>query len=351
MNKKPVFNVGYIISADKSPKKGSNLLLYYIEDIQPKEGYMIFSQMCNCGYRMGRENEDYSKWNGCVFEDIDYKKYIENHKDFIDPIEIYERIYEYLYNNYRDILYYSELSKSKKGFHFIFYFDVAPTKNNRLMCKALSNFMIHRSFEECGYKEIIEYPEVYDDCSDSFFQACFLTKNNYHINEESTGLNGDKYIINDYFKVKEIYENLTKKQYKRVNSTTNTNEKDKKWSIEFEIYDGINYNIEYMNHHERWRLYDSLSGLCGNDSERLKEEWDRCARQLKEGNGHDTGFYLNEPYKNHWDEKRNPNNYIDTDLLQLFGYKINFKNNINIDKDGYNFKQKNYSKRKERIYL
>lgn len=342
---KPAFNFTFVHDSTSLPRNGTQVMLMYLEDIKEREGSMMFLQMCDAGYRMGHENEDYKHWNQCIFEDIDYKDYIELHKDsYIEPLAIYERLWNWLYNNYKDIIYYGELSKSKKGFHFIFFFNVQRTKNNRLMCKSLTNFIIHKAFEECGYKDIIEANGVYDNCTNSFYQPCFLTKNNYKMNNECTGKGSDKIILENYYSIKNIYEKLDKKKY--VKKESNNQNKDK-WLIEYEESEDIIYKGKYLNHHERWNLFDYLSGLCGNDEDKLYEEWVNCARQLPEGNGHDTNFYINEPYKNHWDKKRDSNNYIDAELLKQFGYNIKFINKNYEDKTN----KKTNKIRKERIYL
>lgn len=341
---KPLFNFSYVENTEKLPKNNTQLMLMYIEDIIKKEGMMMFSQMCDAGYRMGIKNEDYKYWNQCTFEDIDYKKYMAVNNGALDPETIYDALWNWIYDNYKDILYYAELSRSKKGFHFIFYFNVNRTKNNRLMCKALSIYVIHKAFEACSLKYILDTKGVYDNCTNSFYQPCFLTLNDYKINKECTGMGSGEMLNNNYFNIKSIYDKLTTKKYTKKEKSTIKNDE---WNIEFENSD-ICYNGPYLEHHERWNLFDYLSGLCGEDDDRLKEEWIKCARQLPEGNGHNTEFYIKEPYKNHWDKKRDTNNYIDKEVLRQFGYSIKFINNNN---HGNNFKEKTKKIRKERVYL
>lgn len=362
--KHPVFNFIPIEKEEYAPRGGQKMLLMKIKDMYQKENYLLFTQMCDNGYRMNRENIDYNKWNQCIFEDIDYKKYIANHNEYIEPNVIFENVYEYLHNNFKDILYYGEFSRSRKGFHFIFYFDVARNKNNRLMCKALCDFVIFKAFNELGYADIIEYNEVFDDCSDSFYQPCFMTLINYKINNECTGQNAYDLMNNNYYSVKQIYDKLVNKIIKLDKHTTKNNSSNKhsniqhndynnsKWKTEF-LFDELNkYNGEYMNHHERYYLFKSIVGLCGIENEEvIQNEWQKCAEQLVEGHQHTKTFYFNEPYINHWIEwikKYEEFCYIDKELLEKFGYNVKFINNQNNEN---NIKEKTNKTRKTKVYL
>lgn len=351
--KTPVFNFLPIEKEEWAPKNGQQVQLMYIKDMHKDGDMLLFTQMCDAGYRMGRENVDYDKWNQCVYEDIDYKKYMGDHDMFIDPKIIYENVYEYLYNNYKNIFYYGELSRSRKGFHFIFFFDVIRNKNNRLMCKSIADFIIHKTFNDLGYKGIIEYDGVFDDCSDSFYQPCFMTLIDYKINNECTGQNSIEIINENYYSVKEIYDKLSHKIIKLDKHNTNKNfESNNDWKTEF-LFDELNkYKGNYLNHHERYHLFKSIVGLCGIENEdAIQDEWEKCAEQLIEGNGHDKYFYFNEPYKNNWIDwiKRYEDFcYIDKELLEQFGYNIKFINN---QKDGNNIKEKTFKTRKTKVYL
>lgn len=344
--KAPVFNIAYASDETRLPHNGKQLFLFYIQDIKKRDNMIIYSQMCDAGYRMGRDNEDYNYWNQCVFEDIDYKVYMENHKDYIDPNIIYEQLYDWIYNNYKDVLYYAEMSRSMKGYHIVFFFDVNRIKKNRMMCKALTTFIIRKAFDELGYGDIINFPKVFDDCTDSFYQACFFTLNNYKINKECTGKISEEMITNNYYSIKEIYDKMFGKQTKRKKTNNDQHEHPNEWDIQFNVND-IRYKGEYMNHHERWYLFKSLSGLF-NNKEELEKEWEKCAAQLPEGNGHTKHFYMTEPKRNNWYQLVDKSEYVDTDLLKKFNYDIKF---IKVNKDENNVTKKAKSVRKERVYI
>ena len=80
---RPAFNFLPVPNEESCPHNGRSIQLMYIKDMKPMKDMILFTQMCDAGYRMGRMNEDYSKWNQCVYEDIDYKFYMENHKEFL----------------------------------------------------------------------------------------------------------------------------------------------------------------------------------------------------------------------------------------------------------------------------
>lgn len=358
--RQPVFNFLHITDEGSCPKMNTKIQLMYIQDMKKRDNMMMFTQMCDNGNRMCRENKDYNYWNQCVFEDIDYKRYIESHKEFIDPETLYELLYEWLYNNYRDILYYTEMSRSKRGYHIIFSFNVQRNCNNRMMCKALSNFIIHKAFNELGYRYIIEYPKVYDDCSDSFYQPCFLTLNNYKINNEWTGDNTEKYMTDNYYSIKSIYDKLFSKSVnivkKKDKNSVLDDEYNGKWNIEF-TNDNTIYNGEYLNHHERYFLYRSIVGLCGGieyideNEDIIRQEWENCAEQLPEGHGHTTYFYIREPHSDKWNDWIKHNEtycYIDEDLLKQFGYTIKYINN---KKNENTVKERTSKIKKEKVYL
>lgn len=357
----PAFNFMPIEKEEWAPKSGQQTQLMYIKDMYKKDKCLLFTQMCDCGYRMCRENVDYSKWNQCIYEDIDYKKYMANNESYTDPKILYEKLHEWLYEHYKNVYYYMELSRSKKGYHIIFYFNVMRTKQLRMICKAISDFIVKKAFKELGYEHIIEYDGVFDDCSDSFYQACFMTLNDYHLNNECDGMNSRSIVNDNYYSIESIYNKLYSKTNKLdkhkarsghsvVNNESNS-DSNSEWKTEYLFNELNKYNGGYLNHHERYYLFKSIVGLCGIENEELiKNEWENCAEQLIEGNEHNTAFYINEPYKNDWVEwikKYEDWCYVDKELLEKFGYNIKFINQNN----GDNIKEKTYKTRKAKVYL
>lgn len=304
------------------PCNGSYIYPRTIQEMpQPEAPYLNFCQMMNNGYRQGVDNLDYNFWNGCIYEDIDYKKYMTENPYAIDPETVYSHVCDFLMKNFSEILYYSELSRSRKGFHFIFFFKVPKTESNWKVCKSISTFSIRYAFIACGYKTEIEWPGVWDDCANTIYQACFIAKNNPRFYEGCTG--DCRRIIKEYNSdIEDIYNSLWSNKTKHNNEPKKEYNRDA-WIITYTRDDIIN-KVGYLNHHQRFYLFSSLSGLCGQDQEALDREWKYCADHIQEDNGHTISFYEKAPYRNDWNDKRTGKEHIDTTLLKKFGYNISF---------------------------
>lgn len=357
MTNKPVFNYITYPKEFSLPKNGTKMLLYYLDSIKmcDLKKYHSIGQTIDCGYRMGLEDCDFNYWNQCTVEDIDYKFYIENHDSVPDPIEVYDKVWNWLTNNYSNISYYSEMSKSRKGFHFIFYFNVTRTLNNWMMCKAMSIWIIKKAFKECGYEEAITYKKVWDSHSSTLYQPIFITKINCNFNNNCSG-ECKEIAMSNYYDIKQEYDCLYNKIYNKTTKSSEKNNKDEselyifnkdKWDIEIG-YDFNSNEVEYLDHTQRWQLFCSLSGLCGDDDEKLKTLWCKCAMKIPEKNGHTKEYYKKCPYINDWSRKRTGNEYIDKNLLNMFNININFK-----VKEGYEDKSEEKTNKvtKTRVYL
>ena len=70
----------------------------------------------------------------------------------------------------------------------------------------------------------------------------------------------------------------------------------------------------------------SLSKLCGEDEDKLKELWTICAKRIPEQNNHTTNYYINAPWKLDWARNRftKANEVsINHGLLKKFNIKYN----------------------------
>ena len=94
--------------------------------------------------------------------------------------------------------------------------------------------------------------------------------------------------------------------------------------------------------------YNSEYGYYYDDEDLLRNEWEKCARMLPEGNKHTTNYYINFPWKGDWARNRTGNEYVDTELLKKFGYDVKF---IKLNKDENNAIKKVNKTTKTRIYL
>lgn len=80
----------------------------------------------------------------------------------------------------------------------------------------------------------------------------------------------------------------------------------------------------YIEHSERWRLFNALSRITKDDEE-FKKEWEYCCGHILEQNGHTLQYYKDLFDNTDWKSKLTGNEYIDKELLGHFGYKIKFQ--------------------------
>lgn len=292
------------------PRGGKTMKVGNITDIKKNNAdERTRCQLFDCGFRVTNETLDFKYWNNVIYEDVDYKKYIMTHDDYIEPRYIQNVITQYLINNYRTVFMMSELSRSMTSFHFYFCFDVERNRANRERYKAICDAIIINAFVVNGFEEIIKYKDVFDDCTDSPVQMVFMTKNNLLINHSCSG--NIKFLRTDNLDIKYTYDDTIRPVVIKNNE----------YSLAVAKNDNVNEH-DYINHYDRWLLFDGLSRLY-NDAE-LYKEWCRCARMIPCANNHDTDFYINEPYKNKWDKMLEGDEYVDTNLLSSFGYDVTF---------------------------
>lgn len=328
------------------PKNGSYTKPKTLEEIQVVERpTKNFVQMMNNGFRTGVDGLDYDYWNGCIFEDIDYKKYLESFPTGIPANIVYKDICEFLIFNFSNIFYYSEMSGSEKGFHFIFFFNVKKTEKNWKMCKAISTFVIKYAFCASGYSNEIDYKGVWDDCANTIYQPCFITKKQGVIYEK---YNGDVMpIVNEHrYDIEKVFNRMFNNKYVPKESEYKREDWEIHWKREKEV-DGY---VGYYEHSARWNIFKSLSGLCGDNQELLDKEWNYVANHIEPQNGHDTYYYEKVPYRLDWNRNRTGDEYVDKDILKDFGYEIEFKY-IGDNKYENKKAKKTNGIRKEKVYL
>lgn len=284
-----------------------------------KDDLLRYILMFNSGKRELAENKNYNNWNGCVFIDIDYKKWLNSDNEYKpDPKKVFIDIWNYLETHCNNF-YYMEFSRSLKGFHIIFYIDTEyPTEERYEYLKLLANAITINAFAECGYKEIIEYPEVLDTCTDTLFQGCYLTG----IGKINDNCNPEKY--DTRYCADKMEELKNKKVKKQSNICNNSN----KQAILINKRD-IN-KVDYIPHRVRRSLFQSLSRIYSG--EELRNEWVRCAKLIPEENDHTTEYYINIPYKGDWNDKLKGDEYCDIKLLKTFGYDAELVNRRKITK-------------------
>lgn len=319
--KDPLFNSLDYSDTYNDPKGGTLMGVYYIKDMKPiAQGNRRRCQMCDCGYRATNDNSNISVWNQCQYEDVDYKNWIDYYTNYEDnssviiaPEVVYSKVVNHIISNWPHNIYYYEMSRSGKGFHFIFYFDVERTLDNWNRTKNISHAVIKQAFIDCGYEDIINFDgkgkvnKVFDSCTDRWNQLVYLTLNNAKINTKCTGE-----IIE--------YDNLTVVDYKPKHDKYVNNGDEYIITVEKnELKDGE--YADYIDHIQRWHLYNALRRCYGDDFE---DEWNYCCEHIPEQNGHTLSWYKSRTEGSTWDKDYTDDCYVDAELMSMFGYTVTF---------------------------
>lgn len=258
-------------------------------------------QMCNAEERIVTKIDNvYSYWNGCIYIDVDYKKVWNATIERWNLLSKYVK--DWLLNNYADNFYYYETSRSMIGGHFIFFFDVEHTKENFDKYNAICREIVREAFVMSGAKDIIDTPQVLDNCGSSICQMLYITKINCMFNSKCNGKT-----TCEYPKIKK-----QKKRKPKISPNVKTN---------YKFCCRVTPKPEYIDHHQRWCLFCSLAKVF--DNEELKDEWTKCAKLIPEKNGHTTSYYINIPYESDWFDKLEENKDVfNWKLLYKFGYHV-----------------------------
>lgn len=317
--KHPEFNWKTYPTDYSELKTGAKMNVGKLSEIRkPKDNELVRMLCFNSGIRQTKELQNWNCWNGCVYVDVDYKNYLKTHENATEPATVFCDVWNYLVNNYSDHFYYGEFSRTKKGFHYIFYMETDyPTEERREYLNLIANATIIKAFIECGYKEAIEYKEikngvetnkVLDTCTNSPYQICYITGCG-KINDRCKG---DWKLST--FGLDEIIERLKEKHTKKHKTDSDCVYKSKLLKV------NKVQSVPYIEHLVRRNLFKSLSTLFSGDE--LKNEWIKCAKMIPEEHGHTTEYYINVPYKLDWNESLTDNEYCDKDLLRMFGYEV-----------------------------
>ena len=295
----------------KDPKAGTKMKTDCYKNI-PKSDDINKTriQLFDCGYRVTKDTLDYSNWNQCIYKDIDYKYYYwSDEENKISPEVLYYNVVNKLIEMCPDNFMDAEISRSGIDFHLFFGFDCERSELSRDFYNDYVNDIIKKCFNELGYKYIFDYPKVFDSCTNSIYQLCYVTKNKWIHNYRFTG-------------------NISLKPVKKETNIEKSNNIINKKQDVFFIGKREVKEVEYIEHILRWRLFNSLSRIF-LDPLKLKEEWEYCANLIPEVNGHTKEYYRNCPYTiNDWNDILKGDEYIDIVLLKKFGYDVYVKNKL-----------------------
>ena len=313
------------MNCDALPVICDNILYKYDNKLGLQCPYI---KLFDCNYRIDNENLNYEYWNGCIVIDIDYKKYISKNDIYPNPEKVYKDIIDYLVENYKELFYYGEMSRSLKGFHFIFYYKVPHRLDGYIFASVVTEMIIKEAFIKCGYMKVIYTDEVLDDCTKSICQGIFLTDYNSQFNKNCTG--NYLYFYNAY--KNDILEKVNSIKYnnkKNVPIKTEIKEKIENQYKDLKLNDILkaieNMNIDYINHHTRYACFIDIYNLLrlsnNYSEENLKTTWERFAEMIPKGNGHNTEYYKKVPYVGDWNKNKNkqqiksPKSLIDLGLV------------------------------------
>lgn len=150
-------------------------------------------------------------WNGCAYVDVDAKKFFEkigkikSTYNSIDPYvqKLFDSITNRLKEHCPDIFLFSQISSSNTSFHFVFSFNIDDKDKTIETFKFLaetSQILVRLNFIELGkqvewldktgkniLQQIIDAPEVLDNCSKNPYQPLFISENPIVVNEKYTG--------------------------------------------------------------------------------------------------------------------------------------------------------------------
>jgi len=301
--KQILFNSG--TTYHKENQKMDVVELKSINIKETKKEDLPWLQIFNCGYRVTSNNINWKYWNGCVFVDVDSKRYYNNVKKF-NPQELLDLLYDYLLINYNENFYNIQISNSGTSYHIMFYFNVEKNEVNFKKCCSFSQNIVRTSFKAIGAEDIVLYDKVLDKCCISQYQGIYITKNDILFGSIDDVFFGDFNNIDDYeIAPKKILENSDiKKDGTKLFKLENFNKTEKK--------------VGYKEHHQRWAIYQALIAVF-NDKKIVDKHWEYICSLLPEGNTHRKSFYIKEPDKNKWYERYNTE-YVKVGLLEEFGY-------------------------------
>lgn len=304
------FNTG------KTFDKGGDIMsvknLYEIKVAQgTKKEDLPWLQMFNSGKRETKDTTDWSKWNGCVYSDIDSKHYYDECRHFnVDVLK--EKLLRYLQDNYWYNFYALQLSNSGTGFHILFYFNVNKTETNFKKCNQFTQDVVKEAFEQISAGEIYNWKGVADKCSRSPFQGMYVTPQEWVFTENENNDNKfGSWIYSDIDKYELRPELVHKVSDVRADGSK---------LFALDKYIKCNEPVPYQGHRNRWAIYDALVAVCGTQ-QLADKAWSETIVPLLKNEEHSDSFLLNEPTKNRWFE-RYTTEYVKVDRLQQFGYSF-----------------------------
>lgn len=219
-------------------------------------------------------------------------------------------------------------AKTKKGLHIVFLSNPLTYNEYRMMAFVCITSFSYVVLKVCGI-DLRNIDRALDSCTYSIKQRLFLRYSSTIYWNDHPSISGGV-DMKTMATLKEEYPEL----WKKVDNTSSS----------LSLPSGVrvcNYaNLyainpvekhSYIEHHLRWRLFDSLCCIFVKDlydTTDLFEQWNRCCDVIDPVN-HSAEWFKDEPRKNKWYELWVGKKYqwYDEDLLTEFGYIVGDKHN------------------------
>lgn len=308
--KEITFNIGNTYQAGNTPMKVGALDKINIDKNIKDKNQLPWLQMFNSGIRETKDAPNWSKWNGCVYSDIDSKHYYEECKQF-KADNLFKMLLEQLRYDYFDNFYAMQLSNSGTGYHIVFYFDVEKTELNFNKCNQFTQNAVKDAFHKIGAGDIYDWKNVADKCSRSPYQGMFVTIQEWAFSINETDTFGAFQDINDY--------ELEVPEPEKIYKSSDVKSDGTKLFI-LDKYVKQSGSVPYQGHHTRWAIYDALVAVF-NNKDIADQEWSKHIVPMLQNEVHSEKFLINEPNKNKWFSKYTTE-YVKVDKLQQFGYSF-----------------------------
>jgi hypothetical protein len=285
-----------------------------VTESTPKEA-CPWLQIFSNGYRVCRDNIDWSQWNGFTFSDVDSKWFFDDVKPF-DTQKCLEGLFGQSQVFFKDNFYAIYMSNSKKGYRILWYWDCERNEENFRKCAVLTDKYVRELFYSLGDhgRQIIDYKgnghRVLDHCSKSVFQGFYMTKQPILYGEPSGACDLSEISVSDAYEESNVVPIVG--DYKQTAELVSKNKPKK--------------NLDYYSHPKRWGIYEALIVLF-KDKDKVDEEWKYVCEYLPEEKGHNKKFYLGEPSRNRWYARFNDKVMHSLNCLKAFGYNIKDSSN------------------------
>ena len=203
-------------------------------------------QMFDCDYRVANANLDWNLWNGCVYVDIDSKKY-NGDKEF-DVNEVGNLLISRLECAWSEYFYAFQVSASRNSYHIIFYFNVEKNEINFNKCAKYAFEMVGDAFHRIGRDDIWGCKGVADAASQSAVQLMQMSPYPIFYNSLIPNNFGEWKDIDDYYnEISPLAQAPDITPYEIVD----LNLGDKMWDID---------------HNERFYLYTVFKRITPNEA-------------------------------------------------------------------------------------